>query len=135
MAFCVAMYWVLRVEREEGGAKPSAAEIWRRFPKFVLGFLTASIVFSALYSALVDGQKIVDAVLGSTKTLRGWFFCLAFVSIGLDTNFAELGRYFKGGKPLVLYVCGQTLNWCLTLAMAGLMFEVVFKEAVTKLVR
>ncbi len=133
VAFCVAMYWVLRVEREEGGAKPNAMEIWQRFPKFVLGFLTASIVFSALYSALVDGQQIVAAVLGSTKTLRGWFFCLAFVSIGLETNFRELAKYFKGGKPLVLYIVGQSFNLCLTLLMVWLMFTKVFPNALEAL--
>jgi uncharacterized membrane protein YadS len=130
IAFCVAVYWVLRVEQNAGGPKPSMMEIWRRFPKFILGFVAASIVFSLLYSGRIYGDAIVDATIkGSTKTLRGWFFCLAFVSIGLETNFRELAQYFKGGKPLVLYVCGQTLNLCLTLLMAWLMFEVIFPNA------
>jgi len=78
----------------------------------------------------------VDATIkGSTKALRGWFFCLAFVSIGLETNFRELGKYLHGGKPLMLYVCGQTLNICLTLFMAWLMFEVVFKENIEELMQ
>jgi len=67
---------------------------------------------------------------GSTKTLRGWFFCLAFVSIGLETNFRQLLPQLKGGKPLVLYVCGQSLNLVLTLVMAYLMFKVVFADTV-----
>ena len=130
IAFCVAVYWVLRVEEQNGGAKPSVLEIWRRFPKFILGFVAASILFSLLYSGTTDGRAIVDATItGSTKTLRGWFFCLAFVSIGLETNFRELAGQLSGGKPLVLYVCGQSLNLCLTLLMAWLMFEKVFPEA------
>lgn len=130
VAFCVAMYWVLRVEREQGGPKPSVMEIWRRFPKFILGFIAASIVFSLLYANLADGPAIVDAVTkGSTKMLRGWFFCLAFVSIGLETNYHELAKYFKGGKPLVLYAVGQSFNLCLTLLMAWIMFEKVFPTA------
>jgi uncharacterized MAPEG superfamily protein len=40
--------------------------------------------------------------------------------------------YLKSGKPLVLYVVGQTLNLCLTFAMAWLMFRVIyFKEVAT----
>jgi uncharacterized membrane protein YadS len=131
VAFGVAVYWVNRVERSAGGVEPSMAEIWRRFPKFVLGFLGASLVFSTIYSGVEHGDVIVNAVIdGTTGAYRGWFFCLAFVSIGLETNFRELAGYLKGGKPLVLYVCGQTLNLCLSLAMAYLMFEIVFAEEV-----
>ncbi len=130
VAFFVAVFWVLRVDQQEGQTKPSVMEIWRRFPKFILGFVAASIVFSVMYATLDNGPKIVDAVIkGSTKTLRGWFFCLAFVSIGLETNFRELAKYFKGGKTLVLYVVGQSFNLCLTLLMVWLMFEIVFPHA------
>ena len=70
---------------------------------------------------------------GLTKNLRGWFFCLAFVSIGLATDFRELKHYFKGGKPLILYVCGQTFNLCLTLLMAYIMFYIVFTQITAKI--
>ncbi len=130
VAFCVAIFWVLRVERKEGRAMASGMEIWRRFPKFILGFVAASVVFSMLYTTMIDGPHIVDAAIkGSTKTLRGWLFCLAFVSIGLETNVRELAKYFKGGKPFVLYVVGQSFNLCLTLLMVWLMFEKVFPHA------
>ena len=59
---------------------------------------------------------------------RGWFFCLAFVSIGLATNFRELKEHLTGGKPFILYVCGQSLNLVLTLVMAYIMFYLVFPE-------
>jgi len=136
VAFCVAVYWVFRFEsgpqssQTEGKTRPRVAEIWHRFPKFILGFVAASVLFSLLYATHPDGPQIVDSVIkGSTKTLRGWFFCLAFVSIGLETNFRELARYLKGGKPVLLYLVGQSLNLCLTLGMAWLMFEKVFPHA------
>lgn len=133
-AFGVAIYWVTYVERSESGPKPSVMEIWYRFPKFVIGFVLASAIFSTLYETLPGGDVIVSAMVkDSTKTLRGWFFCLAFVSIGLDTNFRELGKFLKGGKPLVLYLVGQTLNLILTLFMAWLMFEVIFKENIQEM--
>lgn len=130
IAFAVAVYWVSAVERTPGAPRPSAMEIWYRFPKFVLGFFFASIVFSIIYKSMAGGPELIDGMIdGSTKTIREWLFCLAFVCIGLETNFRELMPYFRGGKPLVLYVCGQTLNLVLTLLMAWLMFGVVFKQS------
>ncbi|MCA9037398.1 MAG: putative sulfate exporter family transporter, partial [Planctomycetaceae bacterium] len=129
VAFCVAVYWVTFVERTPD-TKPDVTEIWRRFPKFILGFLAASIVMSIISERVDGGSTMVKTVIdGSTKGLRGWCFCLAFVSIGLETEFKTLLRFFKGGKPLVLYICGQTLNLCLTLFMSWLMFKVVFPRA------
>jgi uncharacterized membrane protein YadS len=135
VAFGVAVYWVTRVERSPGGERPSVMEIWRRFPKFVLGFLAASLVFSFIESRGLEGEATVSAVTATSKLLRNWLFCLAFVSIGLETNFRELSRFFVGGKPLVLYVCGQTLNLALTLAMAWLMFTKVFPDAAAELAK
>lgn len=131
IAFCVAIYWVARVDRKQG-QKISALEIWHRFPKFVIGFVIASIVFSIIYQFLGNDMAYVvidnGVIRGLSKTFRGWFFCLAFVSIGLATDFRELKSYFKGGKPLILYIFGQTFNLILTLLMAYLMFYIVFPE-------
>ncbi|MEX1098288.1 MAG: putative sulfate exporter family transporter [Planctomycetales bacterium] len=134
IAFAVAVYWVTKVEPAESRVKPDAFEIWRRFPKFVLGFAASSVLFSLVHRFAAGGPEMVEATIdGTTKTLRGWFFCLAFVSIGLETNFRELAAHMQGGKPLVLYLVGQTINLCLTLAMAWLMFEVIFRDAAATL--
>ena len=86
-------------------------------------------MFSLLHSFMAGGAELVDSMIkGSTKTLRGWLFCLAFVSIGLETKFSELTPYLRGGKPLKLYLAGQTLNLILTLLMAYLMFGVLFRD-------
>jgi len=133
VAFGVAVYWVSVVERSAGGPRPRLSELWLRFPKFVLGFVAASVVFSLIYS-MGSGRALTEAAIsGTTEILRGWFFCLAFVSIGLETNFRELSHYMKGGKPLTLYLCGQTLNLVLTLLMAWIMFEKVFPQAAAAL--
>ena len=136
IAFFVALYWCTRVDCEPGQKVP-VTEIWHRFPKFVLGFIVASIVFSMMYASFGSdvGYAILDhgAIRGFSRIFRGWFFCLAFVSIGLATNFRELGEYFKGGKPLILYVCGQSFNLILTLTMAYIMFYLVFPEITAKI--
>jgi uncharacterized membrane protein YadS len=130
-AFGVAVYWCTKVD-VEAGRTVGAGEIWNRFPKFVLGFLGASILFSVLdvqMGADMSGA-IVDhgIVRGGTRLLRDWCFALSFAAIGLSTNFRELAHYFKGGKPVILYVCGQSTNLVLTLGMAYLMFYIVFPE-------
>jgi uncharacterized membrane protein YadS len=130
-AFGVAVYWCTRVECE-AGKTVGAAEIWHRFPKFVLGFMAASILFSILDGSMGSdlGYSMLDqgVTRGGSRLLRGWFFALSFAAIGLATNFRELAHYFKGGKPLILYVCGQSFNLMLTLTMAYIMFYVVFPE-------
>lgn len=136
IAFGVAVYWTTRkdVDPETGPApQVGASEIWKRFPKFVLGFIVASILFSLLYGLSDYGAMVAEGTTSVTKSLRGWLFCLAFVCIGIDMNFRQLAHQFHGGKPLVLYVCGQTLNLILTLAMATLVFKVLFPEAASAL--
>ena len=131
IAFGVAVFWCAKYECA-AGQKVGVMEIWHRFPKFVIGFISASIIFSLIYSSMGEsvGYVMIDngVIRGLTKYLRGWFFCLAFVSIGLATNFRELKHHLKGGKPFILYVCGQSLNLLLTLIMAYIMFFLVFPE-------
>lgn len=128
VAFGVAIYWTKWVDNTGGAPAVGVSEIWKRFPKFVLGFITASLVCSVVFAASLFGEVWVDAsTSGVTKPIREWLFCLAFVCLGLDTNIRELLPYFRTGKPLVLYVCGQALNILLTGLMAYLMFGVLFK--------
>ncbi len=135
VAFGVATYWVSRVEPGREGVRPDPWEIWYRFPKFVLGFLGASLVFSFLSGSSDAGSALVTATTAISKDLRAWFFCMAFVCIGMEIDFAELRRNLRGGKPMVLYVCGQALNLTLSLLMAWLMFGVVFKSASDELMK
>lgn len=147
MAFGIAAYWTLVVDKEEGtqanstvelSAKGALKEIWTRFPKFVLGFLGASVLFSIVYSIVGSDSAtvIIDKGLISTiSSLQKWFFALAFASIGLSTNFREFGQYLKGGKPLILYVCGQTFSLVASLTMCYLMFTKVFPHVTEALMK
>ena len=130
VAFCVAVYWVAKVDRDPDAPRPSAMEIWYRFPKFIVGFLAASLIFSFVLVPLYGGVKPVEAAILSpvTKVCRGWLFCLAFLSIGLESNFKELAAQMSGGKPIVLYIVGQSFNLILTvlaayLAFGGILFD------------
>jgi uncharacterized membrane protein YadS len=121
MAFGIALYWVARVEPSATG-RPRLGELWTRFPKFVLGFIGASFVVSIGLVPLM-GAGPVDGALDVTSDFRSWFFCLAFLSIGLESNFRELGQQMARGRPLLLYLVGQTFNILLTLLVVWLVFS------------
>jgi len=115
IAFFVAVFFAKYVDGPAGnaGAKVGASEIWYRLPKFILGFFAASLVASFIIKP-VAGSSAVSAINKILDQYKNWAFVLAFTSIGLDTNFREIGKQMKGGKPLVLYVVGQLFNIVLT---------------------
>ncbi|NEO14757.1 MULTISPECIES: putative sulfate exporter family transporter [unclassified Moorena] len=122
IAFAIALFWVFCVEREPNAPKPQMRELWVRLPKFILGFIAASVLVSFVFIPLM-GMDTVKGILSQTKTYRGWLFCIAFLSIGLDSNFRDLGTQLQGGKPMILYLVGQSFNIVLTLAIAWLMLS------------
>jgi uncharacterized membrane protein YadS len=93
-----------------------AIEIWFRFPKFVLGFMVASLIFSFLLET-----KTVDAVKGQLGALRTWWFAMAFTCIGLETRFVDLFR-MGGGRPAGAFLGAQLFNVLWTLILAYLIF-------------
>ena len=127
IAFGVAVYWVTFVERDQKRTV-GIGEIWRRFPKFILGFVVASALFTTMNASGGSWPAIVKGCDPLIKGARDWCFCLAFVSIGLETDFRALAEHLKGGKPILLYVVGQSINLVLSLAMAWLMFKVFFPD-------
>ena len=115
-AFILSVVWTMKKSAAAGGPKPSAMEIWFRFPKFVLGFIIASVVFSFfLTPAAVSSVK---GVLGGLRTL---WFALAFTCIGLETKFSDLAS-LGGGKPAIAFVIAQIGNVLWTLFLAWLIF-------------
>ena len=116
-AFILSIIWTFKKAAEvPGGEKPSAMEIWFRFPKFVLGFMIASVAFSFFLPTAT-----VNAVKGPLNALRTLWFALAFTSIGLETRFADLLE-LGGGKPAVAFVVAQGVNIIWTLILAYLIF-------------
>lgn len=118
-AFAISIYWTYAksVDDETKRDKPTLKIIWERFPKFVLGFVFASLLFSFVIS-----PDKVDAVKGSLKNLQGLWFTLAFTSIGLETNFKDLFVQ-DNKKPLYAFLIAQTFNVVVTLLIALVLFR------------
>ena len=110
-AFVLAIIATTRWERTEVQTKPSAGEIWRRFPKFVIGFLVASAIITIVshgYS-YADYKKVLQpALVAPLQALRTWAFTFAFLAIGLTTRFREFVSV--GGKPFYAFTTGVLIN-------------------------
>jgi len=132
IAFAVAAYWAGWIDRDVSRPRGTLlGEAWRRFPRFILGFLGASLVCSALHGlGPAEALWVEGATTGFTARVRGWLFCAGFVCMGLQTNVRELAPLLASGRPVVLYLLGQALNLVLTLAMASLTFGWLFRKAV-----
>lgn len=114
-AFILSIWWTFKAGAA-AGQKPTAGIIWERFPKFVLGFLIASAVFSFMLH--IDTVSATKSTLGE---LRTWWFALAFVSIGLETRFTDLVK-MEGGRPAAAFIAAQAFNVVWTLILAYLLF-------------
>ena len=90
--------------------------IWDRFPKFVLGFIAASLLFSFV----LDGE-LVASIAGLMNSLRTWWFALAFTCIGLETRFRDLVS-MEQGRPAAAFLVGQGANIVWTLLVATVLF-------------
>ncbi|EID44511.1 YeiH family protein [Parageobacillus thermoglucosidasius] len=108
--FILAFISITRWEKKEEGTKADASEIWRRFPKFVLGFFAASaIVTIILASVSTASTDAINAdIVAPIKELRTWAFTFCFLSIGLTTRFKQLTSV--GWKPFVAFSSGVAVN-------------------------
>ncbi len=123
-AFLMALWATMSLDRKEGAEKPSFMEIWYRFPKFVLGFIVASVAVSFVAEP-VWGEKIAKQIGNAAKNYRNWFFALCFVAIGLETNFKELVSV-GGGRPAIAYWISQTANAVWTLFITWILWSGTF---------
>ncbi len=113
-AFLLALYFVTTVERRDD-ERPSAAVIWQRFPKFVIGFVLLSVLAS-LGAFSAGALKMLDG-------LSKWAFTFAFIAIGFDLALGDLRGL--GWKPFFVYMSATVFNTVLALAVSVLIFGVL----------
>ncbi|MBE9925825.1 putative sulfate exporter family transporter [Cellulosimicrobium cellulans] len=118
VAVALTAYFAFKVERTPGASAPRVRELWTRFPKFVLGFLAASVA-ATVYVGAVGADASADqiAVLKSLSTV---FFIVAFVSIGLEFKVTAVRE--AGWKPLVVFGSATVFNLVVGLGLASVLF-------------
>ena len=112
-------YW----EKGSLGRKANAAEIWWRFPKFVLGFFAASLLITWVtqdYSLAEFNSEVNPVLVAPIKDLRSWAFILCFLSIGLTTRLRELAP--AGHKPFLAFTSGVAVNVVLGFVLSAWVF-------------
>jgi len=122
-AVALAIVATTRWETQPTGARPDAGEIWRRFPKFVLGFFLASALITAVTASysLADYNRVaVPGLVGPIKDLRTWAFIFCFLSIGLTTRFRDLAA--AGRKPFTAFTMGVVVNVILGFVLSVYVF-------------
>jgi uncharacterized membrane protein YadS len=120
VAIGLTAYFALKIERKSADeARPTIGQFWERFPKFVLGFIAASII-GTLYVQWAADAKGAAATIATVNDLRTWFLIFAFVSIGLE--FSLKGLREAGWRPIAVFASATVVNIVVALGLATVLF-------------
>jgi uncharacterized integral membrane protein (TIGR00698 family) len=117
VAIALTAYFALKIERKSADeARPTVRQFWERFPKFVLGFIAASVIGTLYLQWMPTGK----AEIATVNDLRTWFLIFAFVSIGLE--FSLKGLREAGWRPIVVFASATVVNIVVALGLATVLF-------------
>jgi uncharacterized integral membrane protein (TIGR00698 family) len=123
-AFVLSLIATARWERTGIQSKSRAAEIWNRFPKFVLGFIVASAVVTLVargFDYAAYKKEVVPALVAPLQAFRTWAFTFAFLSIGLTTRIREFASV--GARPFYAFSIGVLVNVVLGFVLSTQVFN------------
>jgi uncharacterized membrane protein YadS len=109
--------------QSQGAQKASVAQIWQRFPKFVIGFLLASLIITLVshgYSYADYKQKVLPSLVTPLQSLRVWAFTFTFLSIGLTTKVRDFAAV--GARPFYAFTAGVIVNVILGFVLSTQVF-------------
>jgi uncharacterized membrane protein YadS len=113
VAFFLAVYFASK--QPAGSPRPGARMIWDRFPKFVIGFILASILFT---TGWIDGGKG-----SSIEAVKNWIFTFAFVAMGLEFSASDFRQ--MGWKPVAVFLIVTVFNTLVALLAAWFIFTYI----------
>jgi uncharacterized membrane protein YadS len=122
-AFVLSLVATHRWDRTGVRSSGTAHDIWRRFPKFVLGFLLASAILTVVsrgYTYPEYKKELVPVLIAPLQVLRTWAFTFAFLSIGLTTRLREFK--FVGARPFYAFAIGVCVNLALGFVLSTRVF-------------
>jgi uncharacterized membrane protein YadS len=128
-AFVLSLIAAARWDPSGVQGRAGAAEIWRRFPKFVLGFLLASAAVTVLargYDYAAYKKEVLPGLVAPLQTLRVWAFTFAFLSIGLTTRLRDFAAV--GARPLQAFSLGVVVNVVLGYVLSTAVFGVFWSQ-------
>jgi uncharacterized membrane protein YadS len=118
-AFVLAYIWTRYIEPRKAGDELRSTEIWERFPKFVLGFVTTFFIVFLIALASEAYVKPLTAAMSEANVFRQIFFVLTFFTIGLLADLRKLWQESIGRLAAVYVVClfgfviwvGLVISW------------------------
>ncbi|AXK45656.1 YeiH family protein [Brachybacterium saurashtrense] len=125
VAVLLTLYFSVKVAGDAAGGarrfgdRRSLAMLWQRFPKFVLGFLLASVVATVLAESMP--AALLEPRQDAAKELQVWALTLAFVSIGLEFDAGSIKE--AGWKPIAVFAAATLVNLVVGLGLAVLLFR------------
>lgn len=124
VAFFIALY--LSTRGEKNSTTPSLHIVWEKFPKFIIGFVAASLVFSIfqvndLFHVDPKGKLLEPQIAKMFSTM---FFSLAFVCVGLETRIKEIISR-ENRNVMWAFLTAQTFNIIITFFIACLLFGII----------
>ena len=122
-ALVLSIISVSRWENVTVGGRVNYGQVWWRFPKFVLGFLLASIFVTLVVRNVSFGDYnsvVKPALVLPITSLRVWAFTFCFLSIGLTTRLKDLAP--AGGKPFLAFTAGVAVNVVLGFVLSVYVF-------------
>jgi uncharacterized membrane protein YadS len=110
-AFVLSIIATTRWQSTGVHSRTGAGEIWRRFPKFVLGFLIASGIVALIsrgFDYAAYKKEVLPVLVAPLQSLRTWAFTFAFLSIGLTTRLRDFAAV--GARPFYAFTAGVLVN-------------------------
>ncbi|GMV96546.1 MAG: putative sulfate exporter family transporter [Phycisphaerae bacterium] len=103
-AFVLAVVWAAWIDRRPG-QRVRAVEVWRRFPKFVLGYALTFAVLLLLATRSPGLMQAARKITAGPDVLRSMCFALTFFTIGVVSNFRKLWQEGIGRLAAVYVLC------------------------------
>jgi len=103
-AFILAIIWCTVIERRPG-EKVRVAEIWDRFPKFVLGYIGTFVLTLVVCAAAPQVIAAAKGASGEANVFRQLFFAMTFFAIGVVSNFSKLWEEGIGRLAAIYAIC------------------------------
>jgi uncharacterized membrane protein YadS len=123
-AFVLSLVATARWETTGVRSNAGAGEIWRRFPKFVLGFLVASAIVTLVsqgHDYAAYKKEVLPSLVAPLQAFRTWAFTFAFLSIGLTTRLREFAAF--GARPFYAFGIGVAVNVALGFVLSTQVFN------------
>ena len=116
-----AIYWARK--GQAAVIENKASFLWKKFPKFVLGFLFISLIATLgtldpkLYPHLASmvPYGFTRPQIAALGNLSRWAFLLTFAGVGLRTSFKDLVK--QGVKPFLVGAIGEIAIAAITLVL------------------